>query len=84
MGTKNNPSRYDAIAAAEPDEPYFVLIGRDRGAAKLVREWAANASNNGTDGDKVMEALACAADMEKFAMEFHARPRPPVVPIENE
>lgn len=84
MSTKNNPSRYDAMAAAEPDEPYFVLLGRDRGAAKLVREWAVNASNNGTSGDKIMEALDCAAAMERFAMEYHSRPRPPVVPASDE
>ena len=67
------------MAAAEPDEPYFVLLGRDRDAAKLVREWAQRRSAEGEDGAKVMEALDCAAAMDKFAIAYHARPRPPVV-----
>ena len=79
MGTKKNPSRYDAMGAAEPDEPYFVLLGRDRNAGNLIRQWAVDAQKHGAEPDKVMEALACAAQMDAFAMEYHARPRPPVV-----
>ena len=79
MGTKNNPGRFDCMKAAEPDEPYFVLLGRDRDAAALVREWAMKRSAEGESGDKIMEALACAADMEKFAMEYHSRPKAPVI-----
>jgi hypothetical protein len=84
MGTKNNPSRYDCMKAAEPDEPYFVLLGRDRDAAALVREWAMKRSAEGESGDKVMEALSTAAAMEKFAMEYHSRPQASTLPASDE
>lgn len=40
MGTKNNPGRFDCYANAKPDEPMFVLLGRDRLAAHLVSIWS--------------------------------------------
>ena len=39
MGT-NNPGKYDCHANADPDEPLFVLLGRDRLAAHLVSIWS--------------------------------------------
>lgn len=40
MGTKNNPGQFDCYANAEPDEPMFVLLGRDRLAGHLVSIWS--------------------------------------------
>ena len=40
MGTKNNPGKFDCYANAEPDEPMFVLLGRDRLAGHLVSIWS--------------------------------------------
>ncbi len=40
MATKNNPSEYDCYANAEPDEPMFVLLGRDKHAPTLVWLWS--------------------------------------------
>ena len=40
MGTKNNPGKFDCYEAAHPDEPMFVLLGRDPLAAHLVSIWA--------------------------------------------
>lgn len=40
MGTKNNPGKYDCYEKAEPDEPLFVLIGRDQTASDFVDLWA--------------------------------------------
>ena len=40
MGTKNNPGQFDCYANAEPDEPMFVLLGRDRLAPFLVSIWS--------------------------------------------
>src|SRR5260370_1328762 len=40
MGTKNKPGKFDCYANAEPDEPMFVLLGRDRLAAHLVSIWS--------------------------------------------
>lgn len=37
MGTKNNPGTFDCYANAAPDEPMFVLLGRDKHAPLLVR-----------------------------------------------
>lgn len=41
MGTKNKPGKFDCYHSAEPDEPMFVLLGRDPLAPVLVRLWAA-------------------------------------------
>lgn len=40
MGTKNNPGQFDCYENAEPDEPMFILLGRDRLAAHLVSIWS--------------------------------------------
>jgi hypothetical protein len=40
MGTKLNPGTYDCYANAEPDEPMFVLLGRDPLAPFLVSIWS--------------------------------------------
>lgn len=84
MGTKNSPSRFDAMGKAEPDEPYFVLLGRDHSAAELVRQWATKRHAEGDDGEVVMEALGIANEMDKFNMAYHARVTPPVVNPEQD
>lgn len=61
MGTKNNPGKYDCYNKAEPDEPMFVLLGRDPLAPDVVRFWAAR---RGANDEKALEALACAKAME--------------------
>lgn len=77
MGTKNNPGEFDCYANAEPDEPMFVLLGRDSLAPELVARWAREhhkesviaAYKAGKDGaevgmsDKEEEALNCADAM---------------------
>lgn len=40
MGTKNNPGEFDCYGKLDPDEPYFVLMGRDKAAPALVWLWA--------------------------------------------
>lgn len=42
MGTKNNPGDYDCYAKLEPDEPYFLLRGKDPAAPYLTMMWAAS------------------------------------------
>lgn len=66
MGTKNNPGKYDCYAAAQPDEPRFVLLGRDRHASALVLMWAAWREQQGEDPAKVAEARQCADDMVAY------------------
>jgi hypothetical protein len=69
MGTKNNPGKYDCYANAEPDEPMFVLLGRDSRAPALVRQWALME----TDNTKADEAERCAAEMEEWRAKHEFR-----------
>lgn len=69
MGTKDNPGAFDCYANAAPDEPMFVLLGRDRHAPRLVEWWANLRENEGEDPAKVAEARDCALAMR----EFHAK-----------
>lgn len=80
MGTKNNPSRFDCYKNAEPDEPMFILLARDKSAPDLVRAWAKKRASLITNGEKpqsdmkmVNEALDCADAMEAW----RAKHRPP-------
>lgn len=67
MATKNNPGKFDCYANAEPDEPMFVLLGRDRHAGLLVRVWALIRHAEGEDEEKIDEALECATAMDVYA-----------------
>ena len=40
MGTKNKPGKFDCYDNAEPDEPMFVLLARDRLSGHLVSIWS--------------------------------------------
>jgi hypothetical protein len=68
MGTKNNPGPYDCYAHAEPDEPIFVLRGKDPAAHIVVAFWAALSKqlHNQTQ-EKMMEAAKIAAEMRLWA-----------------
>jgi hypothetical protein len=68
MGTKNNPGKFDCYANATPDEPMFVLLGRDPFAATLVRMWAnaREARGNPMDAEKIAEARACADALDRY------------------
>jgi hypothetical protein len=63
VGTKNNPGNFDCYANAHPDEPMFVLLGRDKFGASLVQLWALARESDDEDPSKVAEALACADAM---------------------
>src|SRR5690242_7813984 len=66
MGTKNNPGKFDCYTNAAPDEPMFILLGRDKHAATLVRLWALLRAREGENEEKVAEALTCAAAMDAW------------------
>jgi hypothetical protein len=79
MGTRNNPGKFDCYHAAEPDEPMFVLLGRDASAADLVDSWAdmraaeiEAGARPASDLEKVTEARQCAEAMRLYAL----TPRP--------
>lgn len=59
MGTKNNPGKFDCYANADPDEPMFVLLGRDRHAPTLIWLWAALRELDQEDPEIVAEARDC-------------------------
>lgn len=80
MGTKNCPGKFDCYANAEPDEPMFVLLGRDESAADLVDEWAdwrEEEINLGlkpeSDRAMVVEARSCAMHMRHYCLMRKAR-----------
>jgi hypothetical protein len=75
MGTKNNPAPWDCYSNAHPDEPMFVLLGRDAFAAELVRLWADGREAAGEDPSKVAEARACADHMEAWCRSMGKVPR---------
>lgn len=60
MGTKNQPGKFDCYSKAEPDEPVFVLLGRDPAAPILINLWADIRSRLGEEQEKIEEACACA------------------------
>lgn len=80
MGTKNNPGAYDCYANADPDEPMFVLLGRDPFAAELVRAWADSREKAGEDAAKVAEARKCADDLEAWCRNVGKTPRGLLLP----
>ena len=69
MGTKNNPGKFDCYDAAEPDEPMFTLLARDRLAAHLVSIWAKLRYGDGEAAQAVFDDL-----MLKHAMHYAIAP----------
>lgn len=61
MGTKNNPGKYDCYAAAEPDEPIFVLLARDPLAPILVSIWSSLRYGDHEAADVKFKALKARA-----------------------
>lgn len=74
MGTKNNPGKYDCYAKLEPDEPYFLLRGKDPIGWLIVKLWIAMRITMADDlipaayGDKLNEAKDTAARMKEWAI----------------
>jgi hypothetical protein len=69
MGTKDKPAKFDCYAKAEPDEPMFVLLARDRTASDAVRRWARTRIARGlneTIDEQISEALDCADAMDAW------------------
>jgi hypothetical protein len=74
MGTKNNEKPHDCYHKAEPDEPMFILLGRDKHAPQLVELWAGQRAGEGEDPAKVEEALKCAKAMRKWRYDRKGAP----------
>lgn len=63
MSTKNDPGPFDCYAKARPDEPMFILLGRDPLSPILVDIWARLRFIMGKRRDKSVEALNVADAM---------------------
>ncbi len=74
MGTKNDPGRYDCFANAEPDEPMFVLLARDKHAPTLVWLWATLRELDQEEPAKVAEARDCMAAMLSWQIAHGRKP----------
>jgi len=69
MGTKNQPGKFDCYSKLEPDEPHFVIMGRDPSAALVIGIWAMLREAEGKDAEKVEEARECADACLKYALD---------------
>lgn len=73
MGSKNEPGNFDCYANALPDEPMFILLGRDPSAPDLVDRWAderhvaiMKRERSAADLGMVKEARECANKMREW------------------
>jgi hypothetical protein len=65
----SNESMKRVLDNTKPDEPVFVLCGRDQLAPGVIREWASQARARGTAPMKVAGALIIAESMERWQEE---------------
>lgn len=83
MGTKLNPGKFDCYEKAAPDEPIFILLGRDPHAAEVVGYWIAlrigalkpqgfcsqvSRETYAQLPEKIREALDCCHDLENYSL----------------
>ncbi len=73
MGTKNHPGKFDCYAAAEPDEPMFILLARDPLAAHLVAAWVALRAGDLDRACRMMrDGLASLVDSGKEKLPYNS------------
>lgn len=66
MGTLSNPGLYNCLSRAEPDEPLFHILGRDRMGPSLVDIWALARRAEGEDAAVVNDAFDVASSMRNW------------------
>jgi hypothetical protein len=85
MGSKAQPGAFDCYAKLEPNEPYFLIMGRDPMGQQLVEMWALGAemrlSLGALDAEAVLnkkaqiaEARRCAAYMANYCLSLGKLP----------
>ena len=74
MGTKSKPGTYDCYANAHPDEPMFILLGRDPFAPMLLEKWAELREAARGPSAKAEEARACAQAMRDWLASDEPKP----------
>lgn len=67
--TMSNQSMKRVLDNTKPDEPVFILCGRDATAPTIIRAWAAEARARGTSDQKTAGAIAIAENMEQWQRE---------------
>lgn len=78
------PGEFDALVKLRPREPYFVLIGRDRFASRLVLDWvdlnrrrAMEESRAGKMSEEALHhELRQSTEAEQIAWRMHAYKKP--------
>ena len=72
--------QYECLAKVEPGEPVFVLIGRDRASASVIKIWAhlwqqeiSLGLRSEDDRPQISQALKIARDMEIFERDRRQR-----------
>jgi PRTRC genetic system protein C len=65
--TKNNPGAYDCYDKADPDEPMFVLLARDKHAPALVWLWSVLREIDSEKPEIVAEARKSCVEMMAWA-----------------
>lgn len=74
MPTKQNPGAFDCYKAALPDEPIFVILGRDPAGPATLEYWAAQRIKMGkTVADDDKDRLRVAFDEAKEMQEWRDR-----------
>lgn len=71
MATKNAPGNFDCYAHAEPNEPIFILLGRDPTASFVVafwRELRVKAGLNSPSDEQIVEAMATSKALAEWAL----------------
>ncbi len=66
MATKNQIIETLVTKVHDPEEPLFLLRGRDPFAPEVVRQWAEIADLNNVNTIKVEEAKDCATRMQEY------------------
>ena len=70
MGTKANPGEYDCYEKALPDEPIFILMGRDPTAPTILRQWATYREAQIASGTRPQEELPQVQEARNLADEM--------------
>ena len=83
MGTKNEPGEFDCYASADPDEPMFILLGRDPFAAQLVEAWVDARIAAGDSHERTKEAAECANAMRLWLERINRQDAPRVVSVDE-
>jgi hypothetical protein len=68
MWSKTNPGPFDRYAEAEPEEPIFVLLGRDPVSTFLVSLWIGmHAVMRDNSPSAALDAVQCTLALEQWA-----------------